>query len=102
MSNRVFLSRFYPALLALALTALLAGQTASKPAASRKTSTIARTRDGHPDLQSIWTNATLTPLERPAAFAGKLTVSDAEAAVYEKQQIDELKAGDGKSDSDFH
>jgi hypothetical protein len=61
-----------------------------------------RTLDGRPDLQGIWTNATLTPMERPAAFAGKLTVSDAEAAVFERHQQDELKAGDGKSDSDFH
>ncbi|HXP86440.1 MAG TPA: hypothetical protein VN841_17055 [Bryobacteraceae bacterium] len=28
--------------------------------------TAPRTADGHPDLQGIWTNATLTPLERPA------------------------------------
>jgi hypothetical protein len=41
-------------------------------------------------------------MERPAAFAGKLTVSDAEAAKYEKAQDDELKAGDGKSEGEFH
>jgi hypothetical protein len=64
--------------------------------------TLPRVRDGHPDLQGIWTNATLTPMERPAAFAGKLTVSDAEAAKYEKAQDDELKAGDGKSEGEFH
>jgi hypothetical protein len=64
--------------------------------------TTPRTADGHPDLEGNWTNATLTPLERPAAFAGKLTVSDSEAAVWEKKQEDEVKAGDGKSDSDFH
>src|SRR5260370_30686056 len=29
-----------------------------------------RTPDGQPDLQGVWSNATLTPLERPAAFAG--------------------------------
>src|SRR5262245_29088713 len=27
--------------------------------------TVPRTPDGRPDLQGIWTNATLTPLERP-------------------------------------
>ena len=61
-----------------------------------------QTADGHPDLQGIWTNATLTPLERPASFAGKLTVTDAEAAIYQQQQEDELKAGDGKSEGEFH
>ena len=64
---------------------------------------IKRAPDGHPDLQGIWTNATLTPLERPASFAGKPNLSEAEAkAVFEKQQQDELHSGDGKSDSDFH
>jgi hypothetical protein len=48
---------------------------------------IPKTPDGHPDLQGIWTNATLTPLERPAQFAGKLTVSDAEAMAYEQSDL---------------
>ena len=65
-------------------------------------SAVPRTHDGHPDLQGIWTNATLTPMERPAVFGGKLTVSDAEAAKFEKAQDDELKAGDGKSEGEFH
>jgi hypothetical protein len=37
------------------------------------------------DLQGIWTNATLTPLERPAELAGKEFFTPAEAAAYEKQ-----------------
>ncbi len=64
--------------------------------------TIPRTPDGRPDLQGIWTNATLTPMDRPSVFAGKLNVTDAEAKVFEKAQQDEVAAGDGKSDSDFH
>ena len=102
MSDRFFQPRFFAPLFAMALIAPLPGQTNSRPMVKRQSSTMPRTADGHPDLEGIWTNATLTPMERPAAFAGKLTVSDAEAAVYEKQQQDELKAGDGKSDSDFH
>jgi hypothetical protein len=50
--------------------------------------TMPRTPDGHPDLQGIWTNATLTPMERPAAFAAKSTLSDAEAKAYEKQDLE--------------
>ncbi len=102
MSNRIFLSSFVTPLIALVTIAALSGQTISSPAAKRQSAAIPRTADGHPDLQGIWTNATLTPLERPAAFAGKTTLSDAEAAAYEKQLEDEVKAGDGKSDSDFH
>jgi hypothetical protein len=63
---------------------------------------IPRTPDGHPDLQGVWTNVTLTPMERPAAFAGKLNLSDAEAAVFENKSNDEVKAADGKADADFH
>src|SRR5437868_14837872 len=32
---------------------------------------IPRTADGHPDLQGFWNNASLTPLERPAALGNK-------------------------------
>ena len=44
-----------------------------------------RTPDGHPDLQGTWNTLTLTPLERPAEFAGKATITDAEARAYEKK-----------------
>src|SRR4026207_1205233 len=39
---------------------------------------------GDPDLQGTWSNQTLTPLERPAEFANKPVLSEAEAAEYEK------------------
>jgi len=45
----------------------------------------ARTPDGHPDLQGIWSNATITPLERPVELAGKAVLTEQEAAAYEKQ-----------------
>ena len=60
--------------------------------------TIPRTPDGHPDLQGIWTNATITPLERPAQFANKPTLTDAEAAKVEKYSAEELASVDGKSE----
>jgi hypothetical protein len=37
------------------------------------------------DLQGIWTNASVTPLERPVELAGKEFFTVAEAAAYEKQ-----------------
>jgi hypothetical protein len=40
---------------------------------------------GQADLQGIWTNVTITPLERPAELAGKEFFTAAEAAAYEKQ-----------------
>jgi hypothetical protein len=32
---------------------------------------VFRTPWGHPDLRGIWNNSTITPLERPAAYAGR-------------------------------
>jgi hypothetical protein len=67
---------------------------------------IPRAPDGHPDLQGIWNNATLTPVERPAAFGGKATVTDEEALVYEKRDLrheneDKASAAVGGLDSEF-
>jgi hypothetical protein len=46
-----------------------------------------RTPDGQPDLQGIWTNANLTPLQRPAELGDKQFFTEQEAAAYEKQRI---------------
>ncbi len=67
---------------------------------------LPRAPDGHPDLQGIWNNATLTPVERPAVFAGKATVTDQEALVYEKWDLrheneDKAGAAVGGLDSEF-
>jgi len=43
----------------------------------------------HPDLQGNWTNASLTPLERPDALAGKSNLNEAEAAAWEKRTKDQ-------------
>src|SRR5947209_10440237 len=45
----------------------------------------ARTPDGHPDIQGIWTNATLTPFERPANLRDKAFLTEAEVAAVERQ-----------------
>src|ERR1700676_1625216 len=71
----------------------VAGQTSSsaaktKTAATTKAWTPARTADGHPDLQGIWSNAILTPLERPDELAGKAVLTEQEAAAYEKQTVE--------------
>jgi hypothetical protein len=67
-------------------------------ASSAKSKAVPRTPDGHPDLQGVWTNATITPLERPSRFKDKPTISDAEAAAYEKSDAEELQKQDGQSD----
>ena len=45
-----------------------------------------RTPYGQPDLQGVWSNAVLTPLERPAIFGDKATLTPEEAAEYSEQQ----------------
>jgi hypothetical protein len=51
-----------------------------------------RTLDGQPDLQGLWTNATLTPLQRPAELGDKQFFTEPEAAAYEKQRIQQTNA----------
>jgi len=105
MRSRVF--AFLGALGALAAplpgqapgAAPLPGQApGAAPRAKARNWTVPRTPDGHPDLQGIWTNATITPLERPAALAGKATLTDAEALVIEKKSAEELAGLDGASE----
>jgi hypothetical protein len=53
-----------------------------------------RTVDGQPDLQGVWANNNATPLERPAALAGRALLTDAEVAAL-KAKAAELFNGDG-------
>ena len=60
-------------------------QKAVKTSSSAKAWTVTRTPDGQPDLQGIWTNATITPFERPAELATKATLTEQEAAALENR-----------------
>jgi hypothetical protein len=46
------------------------------------------TSDGQPSLEGIWTNATITPFERPDNLAGKTVLTPEEAAAAEKTAAD--------------
>ena len=46
---------------------------------------LIKTPDGQPDLQGTWTNATITPFERPAELADKPVLTPEEAAEAEKR-----------------
>ena len=61
-------------------------------AAAQSPAKIPRTPDGHPDLQGTWSNSTLTPLERPADFAGKPALTESEAVAYEKALVESLSS----------
>jgi len=80
----------------------VAGQ-APTPAAKTKTWTPPRTPWGQPDLQGTWSNATITPLERPSTLGGKEVLTDEEAANFAQEQnrrqnrdfVDPKKGGAG-------
>jgi hypothetical protein len=75
------------AVLAVVIPASSPGQAVpGKPAWQSR-----RLPDGQPDLQGIWTNATITPMERPAEFAGKPFMTEQEAAEYEKNYVQHQK-----------
>ena len=61
-----------------------------------------RTADGRPDLQGVWSYATITPLERPDDLAGKEFLTAEEAAAYEKKLLalgnKDVRPGDPLSD----
>src|SRR5262245_10930027 len=77
---------------------LIAALCLLAPASEAAQWKVPRTADGHPDLQGTWTNATLTPLERPDRFGDRLVLSDAEAAQLERQQADNVTERAAPSD----
>src|SRR6476646_4465119 len=87
-------SALYLIVAALLLPVLSLAQT--KPYAAP------RTADGKPDLQGVWTNVTVTPLERPQNLSDKAFFTPAEAAAFEKQIVEENNADrrDGGAQAD--
>jgi hypothetical protein len=71
----------------VALLADLASSQAARPAA--KGWVQPRTPDGQPDIQGLWTNATLTPMERPRELGSKEYFTEQEAAEYEARRIEQ-------------
>ena len=94
MSSRHLVSSVaLAALVAAFAAASAAGQTvspAAQPAASGKAWTPPHTPDGQPDLQGVWTNNTITPLQRPKDLSGKEFYTDAELEAGVKRERERL------------
>jgi hypothetical protein len=80
-------------------------RVAAKPATTASKSWASpKTADGQPDLEGVWTNTTLTPLERPAELAGKEFLSEQEAADYVKRTLQQVNSDrrDGGAQTDVN
>ena len=71
------------AMLLLAGSALAQTASPKKPESAKKPWTPPRTVDGQPDLQGIWSNASIIPLERPKELEGKQFLTPQEMDAYE-------------------
>ena len=78
----------------------LVGQAQSsgtKATSAGKAWTLPRTPEGNPDLQGVWNNATLTPLERPKGLGTKEFYTDQEFAELAKR----VRQGDVGEEADL-
>jgi hypothetical protein len=64
-------------------------QTVAGNQAKKKAWIAPRTADDRPDLRGIWSNASLTPFERPKELAGKEFFSAEEAAQFGKTVLEQ-------------
>ncbi len=77
-----------------AIATLIAG--VAGPAAAQQTApakpaakwTMPRLADGHPDLQGVWTNKTITPFDRPTELGNKEFFTADEAKAFVKKTLD--------------
>lgn len=84
--------------IALAAASLaLAGPALSQTKAAYK---APRTAYGHPDLQGTWSNATITPVTRPAKFGDRNVLTKAEADALEKANADQVARADAPTPPD--
>jgi hypothetical protein len=75
--------------------------TLKRPSTAKGTWSAPRTAWGEPDLQGVWSYATVTPLERPGSQAGKDLLSDEEVATIDKEAKTGADRRDGGAEADL-
>lgn len=75
--------------IAVAVAVGVSGQTANNKAWS-----VPRMPDGRPDLQGVWANNGMTPLERPKQFGNRASMTDAELADLKRRAQKLIDGGD--------
>ena len=78
----------------LMFSSLVAATALLNPALSNEDWKLGRTINGQPDLQGVWANNSITPVERPERFADREYLSDEEMQFLE-QRMSEISAGGG-------
>jgi hypothetical protein len=74
---------------AIVVAALAIGLSAQRSGWS-----VPRMPDGKPDMQGVWANNGMTPLERPAVWGTRATMTDAELADLKKRAQQLIDGGD--------
>ena len=80
------------------VVAVAAPTVADAAGAKAPTYKVPRTEFGQPDLQGNWTNATITPFERPDAYGERLVLTAEEAGKLEQAEADFVEAGNKPTD----
>ena len=90
MRTRIIVST----LAAIACLGLVARAQGPQHKPSAASYTAPRNAFGQPDLEGVWTNDSITPLQRPTAWANKTTLTDAEVDQLKKASKQLEESGD--------
>lgn len=93
--RRVFdVQRFGPLMLLAAVSMLAVTPVATEARQTSERWVVPRTADGHPDLQGSWSNATMTPIDRPGGVGAVLTPEQVAALEDGRQDFIETNLAD--------